>query len=85
MDEIIPSDLNTIMAVNEAYLVKLAQKFKREDLKIYYLKCIKDRKDYFNSIKGEDGRYPDFRMIESASVYPSDYYPNLLFPEKINI
>ncbi len=44
MDEIIPSDLNTIMAVNEAYLVKLAQKFKREDLKIYYLKCIKDRK-----------------------------------------
>lgn len=44
MDEIIPSDLNTLMAVNEAYLVKLSEKFKRADLANYYLKCIKERK-----------------------------------------
>lgn len=44
MDEIVPSDLNTILAINEAYLVKLSEKFKRQDLTVYYLKCIKDRK-----------------------------------------
>ena len=44
MDDIVPSDLNTILAVNEAYLVKLSEKFKRQDLTLYYLKCIKERK-----------------------------------------
>jgi len=71
--------------VNEAYLVKLAEKFKREDLQTYYLKCIKDRKEYFASIKTKDDRYPDQKSIESFSVYSTDFYPYLLFPENLKI
>jgi alpha,alpha-trehalase len=64
MDEIIPTDLNSIMAVNEAYLVKLAEKYKRMDLQTYYLKCLKERREYFVMIRSSDGRYPDYKEIE---------------------
>lgn len=85
MDEIVPTDLNTIMAVNEAYLVKLSEKYKRLDLQTYYLKCIRERKEYFGTIKSSDGRYPDYKSVETLSVYPTDFYPHLLFPENLNV
>lgn len=80
MDEIVPTDLNTILGVNEATLVQMAIKYKRQDLKDYFLKSMNQRREYLQSIKTEDGRYPDLRTVQSASVYPTDFYPYLFYP-----
>jgi hypothetical protein len=78
--------LNTLLAVNEAYLAKLAEKYKRIDLQQYFIKRMKERKQYFALIKSSDGRYPDFKPNSTFSyVYPSDFYPYILFPEQISI
>lgn len=42
--DMFPSDLNTLMALDEAYLSTLALKFGRTDLYYYYQKCLNDRK-----------------------------------------
>lgn len=74
--------MNTLLAINEGYLAKLAEKYKRIDLQQYFIKRMKERKQYFVLIKLADGRYPDLKPNSTfSSVYPSDFYPYLLFPE----
>jgi hypothetical protein len=51
MDEIIPSDLNTILGLNEAYLAKISGQKGRTDLQSYFIGCLNQRREYFKAIK----------------------------------
>lgn len=47
INSMIPSDLNTLMALLEEELVLLSAKYNRPDLVKYYQELISDRKNYF--------------------------------------
>lgn len=82
ISDIIPSDLNTLMGLTETYLIPLCIKYQRSDLTQYYKSLLSSRKQYFNEIFTSVS-YPDttpFQKLKEA-IYPSDFYPYLLFSE----
>lgn len=82
--DMFPSDLNTLMGLAESYLASLAVKYGRSDLSTYYQKLLNDRKSYFTQIFN-NWYYPDYCPLKQRKineVYPSDFYPFMLFPDK---
>lgn len=80
-----PSDLNTLMGLMEEYLVEQCEKNHRPDLASQYSSLLVNRKKYFAKIF--DGTcFPDStgssQTTDRTSIYPSDFYPFLLFPLK---
>lgn len=47
VNDIFPSDLNTLMGLGENYLSALSLKFGRTDLNKYFQSLLSDRKEYF--------------------------------------
>lgn len=84
IDELIPTDLNALLALQESYLASLSSKYDRKELVDYFIDQLLMRRHYFNSIK-KDGKYPDYNFKNRSwipkSTYPSDYFPFQLFDE----
>ena len=68
INDMIPSDLNTLLGKSEEYLINLCSKFKREDLSVYYLNLLNERKEYFTSFFDGVG-FPD-QVLSGESIRP---------------
>lgn len=88
IDQIVPSDLNALLGLQESYLATLSSKYGREDLVPALISRINERRNYFKAIKRE-GRFPDYHLNNESyiphSIYPTDYLPYLLFSEPVSI
>jgi alpha,alpha-trehalase len=59
INDMFPSDLNTLMGLTENYLATLSLKYGRTDLRKYFESLVTDRKSYFGEIFN-GLNYPDY-------------------------
>lgn len=77
IDDIVPTDLNSFIGLQAAYLTSLASKYSLSKMD-FYARELTSKTSYLKAIRRE-GRYPDLRVSNPQamprSVYPTDYLP----------